>query len=182
MAGAGVWPFDSPASMRSLRATLHGRGGTARPEAQPASLSRMACHERGPVGRALPVRLRSHGELRRDSLRLRMACPAVAHLRKGASRKVSEGWRKRLGVEPAANTYSKGLTVFSNSADPQISILCRGEPPNCPQRKTRLTGFLIEDRSMAPCGVPDWLLVVYDLQAVAARRRVSDGSSPKQSR
>jgi len=41
-----VLPFDAPAIIRSLRATLHGRGGTARPEAQPASLSRVACHER----------------------------------------------------------------------------------------------------------------------------------------
>jgi hypothetical protein len=68
--------------------------------------------------------------------------PAVANLRKGSSRKVREGWRKRLGVEPAADSDSKGLTAFSNSADPQVPILCRGDHPNCPQRISCLTAFL----------------------------------------
>ena len=55
-------------------------------------------------------------------------------------------------------------------------------PQIAPSRRRRLTGFLIEDPSMAPCGALDRLLVAYGRPAVAARRRVSDGSSPKQSR
>jgi len=98
---------------------------------------------------ALPVRLRDAADEQRSSHRFGetafacgLACPAEAHLRKAASRKVSECRRKRLGVEPAADTDSKGLTGFSNSADPQISILCRVEPPNCPQQESRLTALL----------------------------------------
>ena len=59
----------------------------------------------------------------------------------------SIGWRKRLGVEPDADSDSKGLTAFPDSADPRVSVLCLGEPPNCPQRKTRLTGVRTENAS-----------------------------------
>ena len=71
----------------------------------------------------------------------------------------SGGWRKRLGVEPAADNDSRGLTAFSNSADPRISVLCRREPPDCPQRKTRLTGFEPRTQS-ADRAVPGWDVVV----------------------
>jgi hypothetical protein len=69
--------------------------------------------------------------------------PAQPKLTEGSGRlEVSEGWRKRLGVEPAAITDSKGRTAFSNSAGPQIPALRCGEPPNCPQRISFLTAFL----------------------------------------
>jgi hypothetical protein len=98
---------------------------------------------------ALPVRLRSapHAQscppsFGETAFARRMACLAVAHLRKATSRKASEGWRKRLGVEPDFSTDSKGLAAFLNSADPRKPVLCRGEPPNCPQRRKPLTAFL----------------------------------------